>query len=207
MSKGQLFIVSGPSGSGKDTVLKKLFESHPEIKFSISSVTRPMREGETEGEKYNFITHEKFLFMLDNNMLLEHNEYCGNFYGTPKALVQECIENGTDIILEIDVNGAANVRKIMPEVISIFIMPPSFEVLNKRLSGRGTEKPEVIEKRMNSSIQEITRAKEYNYIVVNDVLEDAVRDLSNIILSQRNSIDRKKYLIEEVLKNVESCNR
>ena len=207
MSKGQLFIVSGPSGSGKDTVLKKLFESHPEIKFSISSVTRPMREGETEGEKYNFITHEKFFFMLDNNMLLEHNEYCGNFYGTPKALVQECIENGTDIILEIDVNGAANVRKIMPEVISIFIMPPSFDVLNKRLSGRGTEKPEVIEKRMNASIQEITRAKEYNYIVVNDVLEDAVRDLSNIILSQRNSIDRKKYLIEEVLKNVESCNR
>ena len=123
MSKGQLFIVSGPSGSGKDTVLKKLFVSHPEIKFSISSVTRPMREGETEGEKYNFITREKFLYMLDNNMLLEHNEYCGNFYGTPKALVQECIDNGVDIILEIDVNGAANVRKIVPEVISIFIMP------------------------------------------------------------------------------------
>jgi len=206
MSKGQLFVVSGPSGSGKDTVLKKLFVSHPEIKFSISSVTRPMRLGEVEGEKYNFISREKFLYMLDNNMLLEHNEYCGNFYGTPSALVQECIEHGADIILEIDVNGAANVRKIMPEVISIFIMPPSIEVLKKRLSGRGTENPDIVEKRMIASIGEIVRAKEYDYIVVNDVLEDAVRDLSNIIVSQRNSIDRKKYLIDEVLENVKSCN-
>ncbi|MEG1887648.1 MAG: guanylate kinase [Oscillospiraceae bacterium] len=199
MSKGQLYIVSGPSGSGKDTVLGHLFLKHPEIKFSVSAVTRDMRPGETNGGKYNFISFDGFKYMMENDMLLEYNEYCGNYYGTPKAPVLEAIKNGYDIILEIDVNGARNIRKFMPEAISIFIMPPSFEVLKKRLAGRGTESTEIVEKRMNAAITEIKCAKEYDYIVVNDRLEDAINDLASVIIAGRNSLARKKYLIDEVL--------
>lgn len=205
MPKGQLFIVSGPSGSGKDTVLSKLFQRHPELRLSISSITRAMRQGEKEGEKYHFISKEEFLDGLEKDLFLEHNEYMGNFYGTPKEPVERCIENGEDMILEIDVNGAAAVKKLMPQAVSVFIMPPSFAELSRRLSGRGTESAEAVKGRLDASLREITQAVNYDYIVVNDDLDEAVNELSSIIVGERCRIDRKEYLINEVLENVESC--
>lgn len=201
MSKktGRLFIVSGPSGSGKDTVLKEIFKRCPEIEFSISSITRPMREGEVEGEKYNFISREKFEDMLKNDQLLEHNVFVGNYYGTPKAPVDKAIIEGKDMIIEVDVNGAFQIKKKLPNAISIFIMPPSLETLRARLTGRGTEKAEVIEKRLGEALSEISRASEYDYIVVNNVLEEAVNDAVAIIKTDRMRTDRNLHLINDVL--------
>ncbi len=199
MSKGQLIIFSGPSGSGKDTLLKELFARHPEIKLSISSITRDMRVGEVEGEKYHFISREEFEERLKNDEFLEHNVYVNNYYGTPKQPVLDAIENGEDIILEIDVNGAAKVREKMKDAVSIFIMPPSYDELYKRLKGRGTDSEEVISKRMSSALSEIERAFEYDYIVTNDVVDRAVDDILHIILANRLTVDRQKDLIDEVL--------
>ncbi|MBQ3550181.1 MAG: guanylate kinase [Clostridia bacterium] len=198
MNKGSLIIISGPSGSGKDTVLKKLFKKMPEIEFSISSVSRAMREGEIQGEKYNFITRAEFEKMIADDALLEYNVYCDNYYGTPKAPVERCIASGGEIILEVDVNGAANVRKNCPDNFSVFIAPPSFEVLRNRLINRGTETDEVIEKRLAQAKNELDRAKEYDYIVVNDDLDVAVDELKNIILSERHKIDRNSDILAKL---------
>lgn len=199
MTKGSVFIISGPSGSGKDTLLKVLFEKHPEIAFSISSITRGMREGEKEGEKYNFISREKFEKMIENDELLEYNLYVNNYYGTPKAPVLEATEKGLDIIIEVDVNGAANIRKKLPDAISIFIMPPTFSELERRLKGRGTESDEVIAKRMGEALGEIKRATEYDYIVVNDDIEVAVDDIHAVIQGHRLRLENQKHIINEVL--------
>ena len=199
MSKGRLVIISGPSGSGKDTILKEALKILPEIKFSISSTTRPMREGEVEGEKYNFISKERFEDMIKNDMLLEYNNYVGNYYGTPKAPVEKVINEGGEIILEIDVNGQKNVKEKVDSALSIFIMPPSIEVLKARLTGRGTDSFEVIEKRMKTALSEMECAKNYDYIVVNDDLEQAVQDFVTIIKADRLNIERQKNIIDEVL--------
>lgn len=204
MSKGSVFIISGPSGSGKDTLLKELFKKCPEIKFSISSITRAMREGEVEGEKYNFISRETFESMIANDELLEYNTYVGNYYGTPKAPVVDATRNGFNMIIEVDVNGAKQIREKLDEAVSIFIMPPSFAELKRRLSGRGTEAIEVIEARMNSALDEIKRAAEYDYIVVNDDIETAVEDIITIIKSQGLKLEKNIQIIDEVLKNVKS---
>ncbi len=200
MNKGGVFIISGPSGSGKDTLIVRLLEKLPELRFSISSITRGMREGENQGEKYNFITREKFEDMINNGELLEYNTYVGNYYGTPKAPVVKAIEDGCDMIIEVDVNGAAQIREKLTDAVSIFIMPPSYEELKARLSGRGTETEELIDRRMNSALGEIRRASEYDYIVVNDDIDTAVNDIMSVILSQRLKTERKSYIIEEVLK-------
>ena len=199
MSKGTVLIVSGPSGSGKDTILKEVFKEIPEIKFSISSITRNMRDGEVEGEKYNFVSVEKFLDMIKNDDLLEYNKYLDNYYGTPRKPVEEVLNNGGEIIIEVDVNGAASIREKLPEAVSVFIMPPSFNVLKNRLSGRGTESEELVNKRLNEALNEISRASEYDYVVVNDALSEAVSDLVAIIKSERYRINKKLNIINEVL--------
>ena len=204
MSKGGVFVVAGPSGSGKDTLFKELFKRRPDIKFSISSITRPMRVGEVEGEKYNFITREKFLNMLENDELLEYNEYIGNYYGTPKAPVIAAVENGDDILIEVDVNGAKEICEKLPEAVTVFIMPPSYKELKRRLSGRGTETQELIDKRMKEALNEIARATEFDYIVVNDDIQTAVDDIIEVISSSRLTLKRQKNLIDGVLSNVES---
>ncbi len=204
MNKGGIFIISGPSGSGKDTLLAELFKKCPQIEFSISSITRPMREGEIEGEKYNFISREKFEMMLENDMLLEHNVYAGNYYGTPKLPVVNAAQNGKDMMIEVDVNGAQQIRGKLPEAVSIFIMPPSYDELRRRLSGRGTETQEIIEKRMEIALSEIERAVEYDYIVVNDDLNVAVEDLISVITNSRLILNRQKHIIDEVLENAKS---
>ena len=204
MNKGGVFVVAGPSGSGKDTLFKELFKRKPEIKFSISSITRPMRVGEVEGEKYNFITREKFLYMLEYDELLEYNEYIGNYYGTPKAPVIAAIEKGEDILIEVDVNGAKEICQKLPEAVTVFIMPPSYQELKRRLSGRGTATQDLIDKRMKEALNEIARATEFDYIVVNDDLQTAVDDIIEVISSSRLTLKRQKNLIDGVLSNVES---
>lgn len=199
MNKGRVFIISGPSGSGKDTVLKKVFAQCPQISFSISSITRPMREGEIEGEKYNFVSREHFEQMIKCGQLLEYNLFLGNYYGTPKEPVINCIESGKDIIIEVDVNGAEQIRNKIPDAVSIFIMPPSLVVLKNRLSARGTEKADVIEKRLNEALSEIKKASCYDYIVVNDMLDEAVDDVMHIITADRFKTDRNINIINKVL--------
>ncbi len=204
MSKGGVFIISGPSGSGKDALLKKLFIKCPEIKFSISSVTRNMREGEKEGEKYNFISREKFESMIKNDELLEYNLYVDNYYGTPRKPVEQAVRENKDIFIEVDVNGAKSIREKLPEAVSIFILPPSFAELKRRLSSRGTETEEIITLRMAAALDEIKRANEYDYIVVNDDLLTAVDDIISIIKGSKFCLKRQKSIIDEVLKNVKS---
>lgn len=204
MSKGGVFIISGPSGSGKDTILCELFKRCPELEFSISSVTRDMREGEKEGEKYNFISRELFKQMIKEDQLLEYNVYVGNYYGTPRGPVEKAVNEGKDIFIEVDVNGAASIREKLPEAVSLFIMPPSFDELKRRLSGRGTETEELITLRMANSLGEIKRAAEFDYIVVNDDISKAVDDIITIISSSKFLLGRQRHIIDEVLKNVES---
>lgn len=199
MIKGRVFIISGPSGSGKDTVMKKVFERKPDLKFSISSITRGMRPGEVEGEKYNFVSRERFEQMIQNDELLEHNIFVGNYYGTPKAPVIDCIESGNDILIEVDVNGAEQIRAKLPEAVSIFIMPPSLEVLKSRLTGRGTDSADVIEKRLAESLREIASAKEFDYIVVNDDLDTAAENFVRIISVDKHRTDRNLELINKIL--------
>lgn len=200
MNNGRLFVISGPSGCGKDAILKCVLSKLPDVFFSISSITRPMRKNEIPGEKYNFISLDEFEELIKNDGLLEYNEYLGNYYGTPKKPIVDAIENGREAIVEVDVNGAANIRKINPDVVSIFILPPSLEELRNRLIARGTETEDIVKKRLMSARDEIARADEYDYIIINDCLEDAVDDFISIIKSDRHSTNRTKYLIDEVLK-------
>lgn len=201
MNKGKVFIISGPSGSGKDTILKEVLEKCTDVFFSISSITRDMRDGEVEGEKYHFISRAEFEDGLANGAFLEYNKYLENYYGTPKAPVDEHISKGEDVIIEVDVNGAASIRSKLPDAISVFVMPPSFEVLKKRLSGRGTETKEQIEGRLSAALSEIVRAVEYDYIVINDDLNEAVSDFLTIMRAEKLTLNQQKNIINEVLEN------
>lgn len=207
MNNGSVIIISGPSGSGKDTVLSEVFKSHPELRLSISSITRNMREGEVQDGKYHFISRTEFEELIEQNMMLEHNLYMGNYYGTPKAPVDKAIEEDAEIFLEVDINGARNIKRIYPDAVSIFIMPPSFCALKKRLSGRGTETEDQIKGRLRIALEEIKYAYEYDYIVINDNLEKAVNDVISIVISNRSKKERQLNIINEVLKDAESCNR
>ena len=161
-----------------------------------------MREGEKEGEKYNFISREKFESMIKEDKLLEYNLYVDNYYGTPREPVEKAVNENKDIIIEVDVNGASSIKEKLPDAVSIFIMPPSFAELKRRLSSRGTETDEVIALRLSAALSEIKRAIEYDYIVVNDDLSTAVEDIIAIIKGCKFCIKRQKYIIDEVLKNV-----
>lgn len=199
MNKGSVFIISGPSGSGKDTILRRLLKKDPEIRFSISSTTRAMREEDKKEKKYDFISVDEFENMIANNELLEYNRYVNNYYGTPKKPVMQAVDEGKDIIIEVDVNGAAAIREKMPEALSVFIMPPSLEELERRLCGRGTDSKEVIAERLETALEEIARAPEYDYIVINGDIDTAVDDIISIITAVNLKLEKQKYIINEVL--------
>ena len=178
----KLFVISGSSGVGKGTVIKEFLNKHPEFRLSISCTTRGKREGEVHGVNYFFLSPNEFKECISNNEFLEWAEFSGNHYGTKKAFVNDCLNNGANLILEIDTKGALNVKKIMPEAELIFIAPPSLEELEARLRGRHTETEEAIQKRLASIKLEIENSKQFDYRVVNDTVENAVKELEKIML-------------------------
>lgn len=177
----KLFVISGSSGVGKGTVIKEFLRRHPDFRLSISCTTRGKREGEEHGVNYFFLTQDEFKNCIANDEFLEWAEFSGNHYGTKKAFVEECLNNGENLILEIDTKGALNVKNIMPEAELIFIAPPSVEELEARLRGRHTETEEAIQKRLASIKLEMENSKKFDHKVVNDTVENAVKQLEDII--------------------------
>ncbi|HEX3031760.1 MAG TPA: guanylate kinase, partial [Bacillota bacterium] len=180
-SRGLLLVISGPSGVGKGTVCGALISRNPGIHYSVSATTRPMRPGDEEGKQYFFKTREEFERMIQEDQLLEYANVHGNFYGTPRAAVCEARDRGEDIILEIDPQGALQIKEKFPDGVFIFISPPSLEELRHRLVHRGTESPEVVETRMTNAQGELEQADKYDYIVLNDNIPTAVARLEEII--------------------------
>lgn len=181
----KLFVISGPSGVGKGTVLKGFMTKHPNFMLSISCTTRKPREGEIDGVNYFFLTKEEFKRCVDENKFLEWAEFAGNFYGTKKKYINHCLDEGKDIILEIDTQGALQVKKQMAEAVLIFICPPSAETLENRLRGRHTEDEAAIQKRLQEVKTELKRAENFDYKVVNGDLQKAVNELEQIIIGEQ----------------------
>lgn len=200
MSKGTLFIVSGPSGCGKGTVLAEILKQD-NVYYSVSATTRDPRPGEVNGVNYHFLSKDEFEKLIENGGMLEYANYCGNYYGTPKKPVEDMLAEGKNVILEIEVQGALKVMEKCPEAVSVFILPPSLNELRRRLHKRGTETEEVIEKRIGEAAGEIRKAVNYDYVMINGELEIAVSDLLSIINSQKLKKENSEYLIDEVLKN------
>lgn len=189
-NKGLLLVVSGPSGVGKGTVCNEYVKAHPECALSVSATTRKMREGEKDGVNYFFLSEEEFRNKIDRGGFLEYAVFCGNYYGTPKDAVMEMIESGKDVILEIEVQGAMQVRSHYPEGVFIFVLPPSIDVLEERLRGRKTESDEVIKERLQRAKAEFKFIEKYNYVLVNDTVENAAETLGAIIKAEKCSMAR-----------------
>lgn len=183
--QGTLFVISAPSGAGKTSLVAEMLRNDAKLGVSISHTTRPMREGEQDGVNYHFVSRDEFEAMIARGDFLEHADVFGNYYGTSQVWVRETLARGEDVILEIDWQGAEQVRRLIPECVSIFIVPPSAEVLRERLTGRGTDAPEVVERRLNEATEECSHALEFDYLVVNDEFEVALADLLSIVRAQR----------------------
>ena len=196
---GNLIIISSPSGGGKGTLIKAVLKTVPNIGYSVSFTTREMRVGEANGKDYFFVNRAEFERLIEQGEFLEYATVHDNFYGTSLNQVKKEIEAGHDIILEIDVQGAANVRTKIPEAVSVFILPPSFEVLAARLKARATEKKEDLALRLKNSFGEVNRFSEFEYIVVNDAVEQATFDLQTIILAERLKQVRQSRVIQGIL--------
>ena len=198
MSKGRSFIISGPSGVGKSTVLSALMEERKNLYFSVSATTRQPRPGEENGVHYHFLTLDTFREWIAQDEFLEHAEFVGNCYGTPKKYVYEAMDRGQDVILDIEVQGAMQVAEKMPEVVRIFIAPPSWTELERRLTERGTDTPEKIRGRLARAKEEVKLAGSYDYFVINDSVENAVRELNAIMTAEHcKPQDRMEVLGEE----------
>ena len=203
MSKGQLIVVSGPSGSGKDTVISKAIDRLGEKAFlSVSMTTRSIRGNETDGVDYYFVSEEQFLKHIENGDMLEYAKYGSNYYGTPALPIKERINNGETVFLNIEFQGGASIKKLMPEAVKVFIIPPSINELERRLRKRGTEDDDAIKKRLGIAESEIMRACEYDYIVINDDLDDAVDALIAIVKGQTDKNKNINEIISEVLSHV-----
>ena len=195
--RGKTFIVSGPSGVGKSTVLSALFEKHSNLYFSVSATTRLPREGEVNGVHYHFIGADQFREMIEDDAFLEYAEYVGNFYGTPKKFVDAAMDEGRDVILDIEIQGAKQVCEKRPETVRIFIAPPSWSELERRLTERGTDTPEKVQKRLLRAKVELQTADSYDYFVINDTVENAVAELEAILCAEHCKPAERMNLILE----------
>lgn len=194
-SRGILIVVSGPSGAGKGTICKALLDKHEDLFLSVSATTRSPRKGEVEGINYYFLTKENFKQKIEENDFLEHAEVYGNYYGTPRSNVNELLESGKNVILEIDIQGALQVKENSKEGVFIFILPPSMEELKQRIINRGSETPESLMTRFKSAYKEINYVSKYNYAVVNDQVENAVSKIEAILTAEKCRVDRLKNTI------------
>jgi len=185
MSKGKLFVVAGPSGAGKATLVRGLLAADARVQLSVSFTSRAPRDGEQDGRDYHFVSREEFLAMVNRGEFLEHAEVHGNLYGTSQKWITDAMAAGQDILLEIDVQGAQQVRKIFGDEIGIFILPPSAEVLEQRLRNRGTDSEEAIVRRLANAREEIARLAEFDYVIVNEHIDQAVRDIIGIVRAER----------------------
>ena len=198
--KGLLLVVSGPSGAGKGTICKALLNKNDKIKLSVSATTRKPRNGEVHGVNYFFIEKEEFTTMIENGEFLEYAQIYDNFYGTPKSAIIECLEKGQDVILEIEMQGARQIKEVYPEGVFIFVLPPSLEELKSRIVGRGTETQEEIEKRFSCAFEEINQIVNYDYFIVNEDIEKSVNDVEAIISAEKNKVTRYKNNIIDKFK-------
>lgn len=202
-STGTLYIVSAPSGAGKTSLVKALLDAQPQVRVSVSHTTRPMRPGEVDGVNYHFVSREAFLERLQHDEFLEHAEVFGNLYGTSQRWAEQTLDEGYDLILEIDWQGAQQVRRLMPQAKSIFILPPTQEALRQRLTNRGQDSDEVIDKRMREAVSEMAHHVEYDYLVINDDFAHALIDLQAIFRANQllQSAQQKRFegLLKELL--------
>ena len=196
--KGILIVVSGFSGAGKGTLMKKLMEEYDNYALSISMTTRNPRPGEEDGREYFFVTKEQFEEKIGQDGLIEYAGYCGNYYGTPRAYVEQQLEAGKDVILEIEIQGALKIKEKFPTALLLFVMPPSAKELRRRLTGRGTETQEVIDQRMHRAIEEAQGIEQYDYIVINDQLEECVKELHALIGAAHNTPSRNEGFINNM---------
>lgn len=191
---GQVIVISAPSGSGKGSVINGLLQKNNNMWLSVSTTSREIRSNDIPGVTYNFVTKNEFEQKIEEGYFLEYTNYAGNYYGTPRGPIKNKIEEGTDVILEIEIEGASNIKKLIPEAIFIFIMPPSLKTLVKRLKKRGTDSNDKIIKRFHAAYKEINEISKYNYVVINDDLEEAINKVEAIIKAEKCRVDR----IEEV---------
>lgn len=202
-SKGTLVVISGPSGSGKGTVVKRLREIMPEVSLSVSATTRAPREGEMDGREYYFITRDDFEDMVAQGEILEFTSYCGNYYGTPKKEAERITGEGKDLILEIEVDGASQIKRIVPDSVTIMLIPPSVSILEDRLRGRGTETEQVIANRLARARDEIKLAASYDYVVVNEdgQIDECAKTIRDIIRAERCKSAKMTYITDKFLEN------
>ncbi len=189
--RGILIVLSAPSGCGKSTIVSGLLQKRDKLKFSVSATTRAPREGEIDGKDYFFVSHEKFAEMVENGEFLEHAQYVENRYGTPRGPVERELEAGNDVLLDIEIQGAFQVRAQRPDALMVFLLPPSFEELEKRLILRGKDSPEIIRRRLEVARRECLEAEKYDYRIVNDDVERAVSEFNNIIEAERRKINKQ----------------
>jgi guanylate kinase len=203
--KGSLFVISAPSGAGKTTLCQKLREIVPDIKFSVSYTTRKPRPGEIDGIHYTFVDEDEFRAMIADGEFVEWAQVHGNFYGTSKKRIEDMINEGFDVVLDIDVQGGRQIREHFPDSVLIFVLPPSMDELRKRLTGRMSDAEDVIKKRLKNAIDEIKEYKNYDYVIINDVFDDALEEIVAIIIAERvrtSKID-KNWVKENFIKEEE----
>jgi guanylate kinase len=198
-----LIVVSAPSGTGKSTILQCVQEGLKGIRLSVSHTTRPPRDGENEGVHYHFVTPAQFQAMIDRDELLEWAEVYGNRYGTSRAEYERAVHDGYDLITDLDVQGAAQVRQKIPDAVTVFILPPSYAVLEKRLRGRAKDDEAVVRRRLALAIEEIKHYREYDYVLVNDRLEECVKELKGVIRANRARINRADAVAQSILQSFE----
>lgn len=202
--KGILIVVSGFSGAGKGTLMKRLVHSYDNYALSVSMTTRSPRPGEAEGKEYFYVTRQEFEHQIENDGLVEYASYCDNYYGTPREYVERQLEKGRDVILEIEIQGALKIKEKFPTALLLFVMPPNAEELKRRLEGRGTESPEVIAQRLGRATEEAEGIENYDYIIINDKLEECVKEMHALVEAAHKTPDRNVEFINKMRKELEA---